>query len=46
MYFSLTLAMNSVLNCCIIDALEAMVKTNRVVSLQIRFVAIRDGLSY
>ena len=40
MYFSLSLAIISVLKWCIMDALEAVVKAKRVVNLQVKFALV------
>ena len=46
MYLSLSLAISSVLRCCIIDALEAVAKAKRVVTLQVKYASLSDELSY
>ena len=42
----ISLAINSVLRCCIMDALEAVVKAKRVVSLQVKSASLSHELLY
>ena len=46
MCLSLSLAINSMFRCCIMHALEAVVKAKRVVSSQVKSVPLSDDLSY
>ena len=46
MYLSLSLAIKSVLRCCIMDILETVVKAKRVVSLQVSSASASDELSW